>query len=273
VTDDGVPIDEKTWWIGRYVPSYADKIKTSYVAKAKGTTTDKGVSSSSLYGEKKDGKWDLGEQSTIEIGRQGTDDEGKTTTFKDNYVTAKTIDLQAIVKKPFPMASSTDVINRETGDPVGGSQVLFDLPTNANLIRVFKGDVTVPDPKTGKTITFKKGSAVRDDEYKKYDILKQHVEWDWFLTSASTLKKKQGEPRGTEDYKLKPEYEPTYNTTTLRRWDGAKDAIKQAVADKTDITEMINAMEEMKQQKNGNKTDAIFNDLKKEAQSVIKNAF
>lgn len=35
VTDDKIPIDEKAWFVGRYSPEYADRIKRTYVAKAK----------------------------------------------------------------------------------------------------------------------------------------------------------------------------------------------------------------------------------------------
>jgi hypothetical protein len=259
VTADGIPIDEKAWFVGRYSPSYAEKIKTSYVAKS----DEGGVNWLSMFGgisKKDDGTWNLTSPTVKQIDRQRPTQVNKGTEKKPKWEDAMeqvpeqyyshNVELSGVIDKPFAMESSTDTYNQQTGERIPAGLVVYEQPTNVSMMPTAADDITVTMPDKTE-VTVAKGDLIRKEVHDQMSGQGEKVYWDWFVTSASQIKKTpEGGVEAERRAKYGDEYMPTHQVTTMRPWNDAKNAILAEASTKYDLTEMANAMEQMKKQKN-----------------------
>jgi 6-pyruvoyl-tetrahydropterin synthase len=286
VTDDGVPIDEKAWFVGRYVPGYADKIKTSFVAKS---DDGGGFDWKSLFGGVSfdNGSLVMGSPTVKSLTRTRTrksqtnsgtrrnpvyeDEEYKT---NEQYY-AYTVNLQGVIDKPFAVESSTDTYNQQSGERIPAGMVAYEQPTNVSMMPIAKDNsvVTMPD---GETIAVKKGEPIRKEVYDQMqkDKSLDNVYWDWFVTSASSIKKTtDDQTEAVRNPLYGDDYIPTHMITTIRPWNDAKKAILTETAGKFDLSEMANAMEQMKKEKNNVGTDILQQLKDKKDEEVYEELF
>lgn len=255
-TDDGVPIDEKAWWVGRYVPAYNDKIKTTYVAKGSDSTTNDGkpvFKAESMITIPKDdkGMYQFTEGVTTTIASLK---EGSFAPTMKNYSVAATVELSGVSDKTFPVKTTANVTDQQLGNKIPEGMVVFEQPVNNQLLPAASSDITF------KGTTIKKGEPIDEELYAQKDFPQNKAEWDWFTTSNSQLKK------------AKDEYENLgagYNLTTVRPWKEIRNALLQEVSGKFDLRSMDREMEEIKRQKNLQRTVKTEEQKKKEEGQIL----
>lgn len=258
VDENGVTMDPEVWYANKYVPVYGQERGVSYVA-----TDQKGkMDWMKMLGLGRDanGALVMGAPTTKQIDRQregepinvGTKNrpvwEPQMVQTPEQYY-AYTADLSGVIDKPFAMETSIDTYDQQTGEKIPAGIVAYDQPTNVSLMPTAGEDITYEDA-DGNTKTIKKGDLVKIEDYDQMPD-KSKVYWDWFVTSASSIKKTPaGGVEAQRRARYGEEYDPTHQITTIRPWSDAKNAIIAETSADFDLNELDKLFQEMKRYKN-----------------------
>jgi hypothetical protein len=265
VDGEGVPLEPQVWYANKYVPVYGQEKDVSYVATDKKGKQDwmkmMGI------GRDANGALVLGAPTTKQIDRQREGEPVNTGTNKkpvwetpmeetsEQYY-AYTADLSGVIDKPFALETSIDTYDQQSGEKIPAGIVAYDQPTSVSLMPTAGQDITFKDAE-GNTRTIKKGDLIKIPDYNQLPD-KSKVYWDWFVTSASSIKKTPaGGVEAAKRARYGEEYDPTHQITTIRPWSDAKNAIIAETAADYDLTELDKLLQEMKKQKNSG-IDAII---------------